>query len=87
MGSLRRETLHVLNLAHIWAARTGETVWVTSWNDHVHRENSLHYRDLAIDLDTSAQLWDLYVFLRSRLPQPWQIFHEQNHVHSEWDND
>jgi hypothetical protein len=44
----------MLDLADIWARRTGNDVRLVSANDHVHARQSMHYAGLAIDLISSA---------------------------------
>jgi len=48
-----RESLHMLDLVEIWAARTGQEVRLVSANDHVHTRGSAHYAGLALDLHSS----------------------------------
>jgi hypothetical protein len=48
-----RDTLRILDLTEIWAARTGNQVRLVSANDHQHTSRSAHYAGLALDLHTS----------------------------------
>ena len=89
-GQWRRELVHVLNLARIWSSRRRTTVHVNSLNDHLHMDGSLHYRDLAVDLDTAGDvhghLWDLYGFLAINLAGGYDTIFERDHVHVEFDD-
>ena len=44
----------MLDVADIWATRTGEQVRLVSANDHVHARRSAHYAGHAVDLHSSA---------------------------------
>jgi hypothetical protein len=43
----------MLDLANIWASRTGHDVRLVSANDHVHSRGSAHYLGLALDFHSS----------------------------------
>lgn len=48
-----RDALRILDLADIWASRTGREVRLVSANDHVHSRGSAHYDGLALDFHSS----------------------------------
>jgi hypothetical protein len=48
-----REALRMLDVAEIWAARTGQELRLVSANDHVHSRGSAHYAGLAVDFHSS----------------------------------
>ncbi len=71
----------------LWAEVTGEELWVTSLNDHIHTSpQSLHYASRAIDLDTPQDITGLADWLTLVLRPPYQVINEINHVHVEWDD-
>ena len=43
----------MFDIADIWATRTGNTVRLTSANDHLHTRGSAHYAGRALDLLSS----------------------------------
>jgi hypothetical protein len=43
----------MFDVADIWATRTGNSVRLTSANDHVHMRGSAHYEGRALDLLSS----------------------------------
>jgi hypothetical protein len=48
-----RDSLRILDLAEIWATRTGHQIRLVSANDHVHTRRSAHYLGLALDFHSS----------------------------------
>ena len=48
-----RDALRILDLADIWASRTGNEVRLVSANDHVHSRGSAHYAGMALDFHSS----------------------------------
>jgi hypothetical protein len=48
-----RDSLRILDLAEIWASRTGHEIRLVSANDHVHSRRSAHYLGLALDFHSS----------------------------------
>jgi hypothetical protein len=81
----------VLEAAGAWSLLSRVGVEVNSINDGpgVHAKESLHYADLAIDLDTvgdkPSDLEALAEYLRRWLDPQYDVVYEANHVHVEWD--
>ena len=48
-----RDALRILDVAEIWASRTGHQIRLVSANDHVHTRRSAHYLGLALDFHSS----------------------------------
>ena len=48
-----RNALRILDVAEIWASRTGQQIRLVSANDHVHTRRSAHYLGLALDFHSS----------------------------------
>ena len=77
--------------ASMWAVQSGVEVEVNSINDGdaIHQKDSLHSYDLAVDLDTvgdrSDDLAQLWRYLRRVLDPQYDVVHEGDHVHVEWD--
>ena len=85
----RMEIAIVLHHAAAWSAIAGVPVDVNSLADKVHSEGSLHYWDLAVDLDTAgdrvAHLAQLHGYLARVLPPQYDVIQEPTHVHVEYD--
>lgn len=81
----------VLEAASAWSLRSRVDVEVNSVNDGpgVHLATSLHYFDLAVDLDTVGDKLDdvraLAEYLRRWLDPQYDVVFEGTHVHVEWD--
>jgi hypothetical protein len=81
----------VLERASQWSLRHQVDVEINSVNDGpgVHLPTSLHYSDLALDLDTAgdkaADLERLAEHLRVWLDPQYDVVYEGDHVHVEWD--
>lgn len=76
-----REALRILDLADIWATRTGNTVRLVSANDHVHTPGSAHYAGRAVDLH-SSNLDGLAAALRGLgYKVLWKVPGHFTHVH------
>lgn len=73
----------MLDVADIWAARTGEDVRLVSANDHVHARRSAHYAGHAVDLHSSAN--DRLAALMRGLGYSvlWNVRGHFGHVHVE----
>jgi hypothetical protein len=88
-GELQPEIARVLGLALVWSSRIGIGLDVNSLNDRRHRWGSLHYDNLAVDLDTEGDrtedLRSLGEFLVLYLPLGYDIIVEYDHVHVEWE--
>jgi hypothetical protein len=101
IGIPQPEIHAALRLLAIWNARAAPTldVRITSMRDGTHAPNSLHYRDLAVDLQVvdkrgrlQAKRMDaLAVFLRRHLPRDlgwdlvWRQPRHHRHLHLEFD--
>ena len=52
-------------------------------------DGSLHYKGLAVDLDTAGDLdghlWDLHGFLAINLASGYDTIFERDHIHVEFD--
>ncbi len=83
------EMAKVLELASYWSAMNKMNVELNSGNDSAHMSGSLHYFDLAVDLDTAGDkpedLKSLHTYLSKTLPIGYDVIFEKNHVHVEWD--
>jgi hypothetical protein len=100
VGFLEAPIVEVLNQAAIWSARYGSDVIITSMNDHDHTSRSLHYKNLAVDLqvfkgpppNTSPSKPALVLLdqhLRGALGLGFDVVFDSpghyNHIHIEWD--
>jgi hypothetical protein len=91
IGFFDERLARVLEVAALWSSRARIDVEINSVNDGpgVHLPNSLHYQDLAIDLDTvgdkQPDTQALAEWLRVQLPPGYDVLFEANHVHVEWD--
>jgi hypothetical protein len=91
IGRFTERLADVLLHAAAWSLVSRVGVEVNSINDGpgVHMATSLHYFDLAIDLDTvgdkSSDLEQLAEYLRRWLDPQYDVLFEGNHVHVEWD--
>ena len=84
-----RQIAEVLELASQWALLALVDVDINSIDDSRHGSATLHGHSLAVDLDPVTDrpdhTRDLALFLMRRLPAPWQVVLEHDHVHVEWD--
>ena len=78
-----RESLHIFDVADIWAARTGNTVRLVSANDHVHSRNSAHYAGVAVDLHTSDPAGLSTALRELGYRVLWNVPGHRAHVHVE----
>jgi len=78
-----RESLRILDLADIWATRTGREVRVVSANDHVHTRGSAHYSGLALDFQTSDPEGLASTFRLAGYRVLWKVPGHYGHVHVE----
>lgn len=89
VGFFHSELGRVLEAAAWWSARSRIDVVVNSISDGTHRANSLHYFDLAVDLDTEGDqvgdLRNLHAYLARILDRAYDVLLEGDHVHVEWD--
>ena len=78
-----------LAIAAEWSLVARVDVDVNSIDDSQHGATTLHGHSLALDLDPATDrpdhTRDLAQFLARRLPAPWQVLLEPDHVHVEWD--
>jgi hypothetical protein len=78
-----RDALRILDLAEIWASRTGHQLRLVSANDHFHRRGSAHYQGLALDFH-SSDLEGLAATLRDAGYRVlWKVPGHYAHVHVE----
>jgi hypothetical protein len=80
-----RESLRMLDLADIWATRTGQDVCLVSANDHVHSRGSAHYAGLALDFQSSDPEGLSTTFRRAGYRVLWRVPGHYGHVHVEQD--
>lgn len=91
IGYFQPMLYHILEAATLFALRHRIDVEVNSINDGqaVHRAESLHGFDLAVDLDTvgdrAPDLELLANELRRVLHPQYDVIFEGDHVHVEWD--
>jgi hypothetical protein len=78
-----RESLRILDLADIWATRTGEEVRLVSANDHVHSRGSAHYDGLALDFQSSNPEGLSTTFRLAGYRVLWNVRGHYGHVHVE----
>ncbi|HEY1308055.1 MAG TPA: hypothetical protein VGF24_31095 [Vicinamibacterales bacterium] len=81
-----RDALRMLDLADIWAARTGNEVTLVSANDHVHARRSAHYDGEAVDFHSSDPDDLSEVFRREGYRVLWRVPGHFAHVHVEKPN-
>jgi hypothetical protein len=78
-----REALRMLDLADIWAARTGQEVRLVSANDHVHSRGSAHYQGLALDFHSTDPRGLAAAMRRVGYLVLWNVPGHYGHVHVE----
>ena len=78
-----REALRILDVADIWAARTGREVRLVSANDHVHSRGSAHYLGRALDFHSSDPDNFSAVFRQAGYRVLWNVPGHYSHVHVE----
>jgi hypothetical protein len=76
-----RESLRMLDLADIWATRTGRDVRLVSANDHVHSRGSAHYAGLALDFQSSDPEGLSAAFRQAGYRVLWNVPGHYGHVH------
>jgi hypothetical protein len=92
-GYLEEPLVTVFQRAAVWSAKHKVDIAVTSGNDHRHSENSLHYENLAVDLQLmpKTQSHDpLRAYLSETLGLGYDVVLETSrrgtqHIHVEWD--
>lgn len=71
----------------------GREITITSLNDSVHSETSLHYAGQAVDLRTQNPINGMKYFddplevvrrIKSRLNQDFDVMYEGDHIHIEY---
>jgi hypothetical protein len=80
-----RNALRMLDVADIWAARTGHEVRVVSANDHVHSRRSAHYLGLALDFQSSNPDGLSAALRHAGYRVLWQVPGHFTHLHVEDD--
>jgi hypothetical protein len=80
-----RDSLRMLDLAEIWAARTRQDVRLVSANDHVHSRGSVHYAGLALDFHSSDPDGLAAAFRHAGYRVLWKVRGHFQHVHVESD--
>lgn len=78
-----REALRMLDLAEIWAARTGHEVRLVSANDHVHSRGSAHYHGRAVDFHSTDPDGLADALRRGGYRVLWRVPGHYSHVHVE----
>jgi hypothetical protein len=78
-----RDALRILDLADIWAARTGHEVRLVSANDHSHSRRSAHYLGRALDFHSSDPENLSAVLRRAGYRVLWNVPGHYGHVHVE----
>ncbi len=87
----KREVLKIIEVLHIASERFGKDMVITSANDGLHKDGSLHYKNLAIDIRTihltKSQKDELVKFLSEKLGADYDVIFEVNpeHIHIEYD--
>ena len=78
-----------IQIAHSVYSQFNTDCVITSLTDGKHRENSLHYKGLAVDLRTrniqKDQKIPLINTLRSEIGENYDVVLEKTHVHIEYD--
>lgn len=77
------EALRILDVADIWAARTGREVRLVSANDHIHSRGSAHYLGRALDFHSSDPKNLSAVFRQAGYRVLWNVPGHYSHVHVE----
>ena len=83
-------TLQILEVVlTTWDWSTGKTPVLTSGNDSKHSENSLHYKNMALDFRTRDLTPDQQMSwtdrMRNSLGNKFDVVLENNHLHVEYD--
>jgi hypothetical protein len=82
-------TWMLLELANDWSYMNKEIVDINAIDNGTHGANSFHGFSLAWDLDVdgdhATDLTKLADYLRMKLPPPYEVIVESDHVHVEWD--
>jgi hypothetical protein len=73
----------MLDVADIWAARTGKAVRLVSANDHAHSRGSAHYEGLALDFHASDPDGLAATFRSAGYRVLWKVPGHYGHVHVE----
>jgi hypothetical protein len=85
------EMFFIIHCARMTAPRLDDdTVWITSANDGVHMEGSLHYKNRAFDIRTrnvtegvtAQKSWTRKV--RKVLGKDYDVVFEKDHIHVEY---
>lgn len=71
----------MFDVADIWATRTGNSVRLTSANDHIHTHGSAHYAGRALDLLSSDPDGLAVALRRAGYFVLWKVPGHFTHVH------
>jgi hypothetical protein len=71
----------MFDVADIWATRTGNTVRLTSANDHHHTRGSAHYAGRALDLLSSDPDGLAAAMRHAGYTVLWKVPGHYGHVH------
>lgn len=67
----------------------GKNMVITSANDGKHKEGSLHYKNLALDIRTrhleKDEIQIVLNYLRNKLGGDYDVILESDHIHIEYD--
>ena len=79
----------IFDVASEWSVLARVDVEINAVDDGTHGRHTLHGHSLAVDLDTvndhDNDLESLFHHLRVQLPSGYDVVHEGDHVHVEWD--
>jgi len=79
----------MFDIASEWSLLAHVDVEVNAVDDGTHGPGTLHGRSLAADFDTANDhdndLESLFQYFRVQLPAGYDVVHEGDHVHVEWD--
>jgi hypothetical protein len=78
-----REALRILDVAEIWAARSGQEIRLVSANDHAHTRGSAHYAGLALDFHSSDPDGLAAALRGAGYRVLWRVRGHFSHVHVE----
>jgi hypothetical protein len=77
------EAIRILDVAEIWAARTGHEVRLVSGNDHVHIRGSAHYEGRAVDFHSTDPDGLAAALRTAGYRVLWRVRGHYGHVHAE----
>jgi uncharacterized protein YcbK (DUF882 family) len=87
--AIRREVIELLDALDQISNGMDKDIWITSANDGVHRKNSYHYKNLALDIRiwnlTKIEIEQSMIDLVNYLGSYYDIVLEKDHIHIEFD--